>query len=108
MPFVKGKSGNPTGRPHGAISPYTATVKETVLRVFQELQLDPEHDLKAFARKYPRDFIVIAAKLIPLDVKAEITVPEGIKITYAADTKCSPIGTDPESNAGILGEQTGL
>jgi len=96
MPFIKGQSGNPAGRPQGAISPYTATVKETVLRVFQELQLDPEHDLKAFARKYPRDFIVIAAKLIPLDVKNEIIVPEGIKLIFSKAPNCDPLSdADP-------------
>jgi len=97
MPFVKGKSGNPAGRPHGAISPYTATVKETVLRVFNELQSDPKHNLIAFARKYPKDFHIIAAKLIPTEVKAEVRVPEGIQVIFKSDPGCLPIGTDPDA-----------
>ena len=100
MPFVKGKSGNPAGRPQGAISPYTATVKETVLRVFQELQADPKHDLQAFARKYPKDFYIIASKLIPTEVKAEVRTPEGIHITYIPDPNCKPIGANPDDREG--------
>lgn len=96
MPFVKGKSGNPAGRPEGAISPYTATVKETVLRVFRELQTDPEHDLKAFAKKYPRDFHIIAAKLIPTEIKADVHTPEGFHIYLQRDPGCLPLGTNPE------------
>lgn len=56
------------GRPHGATNKLTKTVKETVLSVFNELQDDPKTDLKAFAKKYPRDFYNIAAKLIPTEI----------------------------------------
>lgn len=50
----------------------TKTVKETVLSVFTELQDDKENNLIAFAKKYPRDFYQIAAKLIPTDIKADV------------------------------------
>jgi hypothetical protein len=75
-PFAKG---NP-GRPPGVGNHLTRTVKETVLSVFQELQGDPKHNLKAFAQKYPRDFYNIAAKLIPQDMKAEVSAPEGVTL----------------------------
>lgn len=48
------------------------TVKETVLAVFNEIQTDPKIKLEAFAKKYPRDFYAIAAKLIPTEVSAKI------------------------------------
>lgn len=44
------------------------TIKESVLAVFQELQKDPKQNLKAFAKKYPRDFHNICAKLIPTEI----------------------------------------
>lgn len=76
---TKFKAGNP-GKPKGATNHLTRTVKETVLSVFQELQGDPKHNLAAFARKYPRDFHNIAARLIPTEltgsVKTVITVTD--------------------------------
>jgi ribosomal protein S12 methylthiotransferase accessory factor YcaO len=63
--------GNP-GKPKGAKNKFTKTVKETVHAVFNNLQEDPEHSLEAFAKKYPRDFYTIAAKLIPTEVDAKI------------------------------------
>jgi len=50
----------------------TRTVKEAVLNVFNEIQDDPEIKLSAFAKKYPRDFYQIAAKLIPTELTGKI------------------------------------
>lgn len=66
------KPGNP-GKPPGTANKLTRTVKEAVLTVFNELQDDEAHSLTAFAKKHPRDFYNIAAKLIPTDIKADIT-----------------------------------
>lgn len=79
MPFESGVSGNPSGRPVGAKDKLTKTVKETVLAVFNDLQDDPKNNLTAFAVKYPRDFYNIAAKLIPMDLKATIET-ENVKV----------------------------
>lgn len=108
MPFVKGQSGNPAGRPEGSVSLITRTIREIVHETFLELQSDPENNFKAFCLKYPREGMAICAKLIPSDIKAEITIPEGIKIYYERDPDCRPLGTDPESDTGILGEQGSL
>ena len=67
-PFEKGNK----GKPKGATSLITRTVKETVLSVFNDLQADPKHNLKKFAEAYPRDFYTIAAKLIPTEISAKI------------------------------------
>lgn len=76
------------GRPAGVPNQVALTVKETVWNAFLELQKDPEANLLAWGKKNPRDFYVIAAKLIPteLAVKAEITEIEISKtlITQAA------------------------
>lgn len=68
MPFKKGRP-KTGGRKPGAQNKLTTTVKQHVLDVFNDLQADKKHNLKAFARKHPRDFYTIAAKLIPTEIK---------------------------------------
>ena len=72
------KPGN-KGKPKGAVNHLTRTVKETVLDVFNKIQGDRNNNLEAFAKKYPRDFYAIAAKLIPMDIKAKVET-EAVKI----------------------------
>lgn len=72
------KAGNP-GKPKGAVNHLTKTVKETVLSVFNNLQADPKHNLTSFAKKHPRDFYAIAAKLIPTEITG--TVKQVITVT---------------------------
>jgi hypothetical protein len=91
------KAGNP-GKLKGTKNKLTKTVKETVLAVFNDLQKDPKHSLKAFARRYPREFYVIASKLIPTEIKADIKVPEGIQIIMQPATECKPIGFIPDDS----------
>lgn len=67
------------GRKKGVQNKMTATVKETVLSVFQDIQSDPKNNLLAFAKKHPRDFYQIAAKLIPTEVSG--SVKHIIKVT---------------------------
>lgn len=66
------KPGNP-GKPKGATHHLTRTVKDTVLSVFNELQSDPKHSLLAFAKKHPRDFYNISAKLIPNEISGHLS-----------------------------------
>ena len=73
--FTKGNA----GKPKGAQNKLTKTVKETVADVFNDLQKDPKNSLVAFAKKYPRDFYNIAAKLIPHDISAQVTVKKAGK-----------------------------
>lgn len=69
-PFEKGNKQG--GRPPGTPNKITATVKQTVLDVFNDLQSDPDHNLKKFAQKHPRDFYAIAAKLIPTEITGSL------------------------------------
>lgn len=62
------------GRPHGAIGKLNRTVKETVLAVFNSLQSDPKACLEAWAKNETTEFYKIAAKLIPSDISATVTV----------------------------------
>lgn len=61
--------GNKTGgRQPGTPNKLSTTVRQTVLDVFNKLQADDEYSLEAFARKYPKEFYLIASKLIPQEV----------------------------------------
>ena len=79
--MTKFKQGN-SGRPKGAVNKLHKTVKETVLNVFNTIQGDPKHNLEAFARKHPREFYLIASKLIPTEMIGttetiiRVTIPE--------------------------------
>jgi hypothetical protein len=80
--FGKGNNANPKGRPVGAIGKLNKTVKETVLNTFNELQKDKSHNLEAFAKKHPKEFYLIASKLIPTEMVGttetiiRVTIPE--------------------------------
>lgn len=73
------KAGNP-GKPKGAKNKVTKTVKQTVLDVFIKLQGDPKASLEAFAKKHPKEFYQIAAKLIPTEVQGEVNSTGIIKV----------------------------
>lgn len=83
--FKPGNAGKPVGTPNKL----TRTVKTTVLAVFNDLQSDPKHNLKAFAKKYPRDFYNIAAKLIPTEITG--TLVTAINITETVAIGCKPL-----------------
>lgn len=67
--FTKGHGG---GRPKGVVNKTTKTVKETVLAAFNDLQGDPKNNILAFAKKNPKEFYQIAAKLIPTEINAKV------------------------------------
>lgn len=77
-PFEKGQG----GRPKGTKNKLTKTVKEMVKATFDELQGDPKANMLAFAKKYPRDFYNIAAKLIPTEVDSTIKGETIIKVVH--------------------------
>jgi len=56
------------GRKKGTPNKITRTVKETVLTVFNEIQSDRKVNLKAFAKKHPKEFYQLAARLIPTEL----------------------------------------
>jgi hypothetical protein len=80
--FQKGNNANPNGRPIGAVNKINKTIKESVLNVFNKIQDDPQHNLETFAKKYPREFYLIASKLIPTEMIGttetiiKVTIPE--------------------------------
>jgi hypothetical protein len=85
--FEKGNA----GKPKGALNKTTKTVKETVLFVFNDIQSDPKVNLTAFAKKNPKEFYAIAAKLIPTEVKGtvEATLTWNETKTYEANKEAN-------------------
>lgn len=81
--FKKGQG----GRQPGAQNHITRTVKETVLAAFTELQSDPKHNIVAFAKKNPRDFYQIAAKLIPTEIKGNVNNTNKILLEIVRNRK---------------------
>ena len=86
MPITKESRKNLPGRGEGKLK---KTVRETFTKVFNDLQTDPYCNLLAFAKKYPRDFYQISAKLIPLEINASVaaTVTWNETKTYEAEQK---------------------
>lgn len=92
------------GRPKGATNLITRTVKETVLTVFNELQGEPKVNLKAFAKKYPRDFYNIASRLIPTELQANFNKVEIIVRRKTDTTGLRP--TTPGAGTGNEPKET--
>lgn len=85
-PFKEGNS----GRPKGAENKLTRTVKETVLNAFLIMQQDKKHNLIEFAKKYPRDFYAIAAKLIPTEIKGAFNGKTTLEIVRRSSNTANP------------------
>lgn len=71
MGFKKGKP-KTGGRTKETPNKLTKTVKELVLDVFNKVQDHPKANLYNFAIDNPKDFYVIASKLIPSEVDAKV------------------------------------
>lgn len=68
------------------------SVRETVLAVFETLQMDPAHSLLAFAKENPIEFYRLAAKLIPLEVVATVEVKAEINFTKPKPAAIATVG----------------
>lgn len=71
-PFEKGNKAATNRGPNKV----TRTVKETVLEVFNRLQLHDTANLETWGEQNPTEFYKIAAKLIPTEIKGEVAVIE--------------------------------
>jgi hypothetical protein len=91
MPFTKGSSGNPKGKPKGALSKTTIARREFIKGL-----LDDEHDnivdaLKKTRTRYPHLYLNIISDLMEFDTpklsRQELKVDGNLKIGLDADTE---------------------
>ena len=67
--FRKGQSGNPAGRPRGAINLLSRTAKASVQQCFEDMGGLPA--FVEWAKKNPTQFYQLYAKLLPHEVSGE-------------------------------------
>ena len=75
MAFKKGQSGNPKGKPVGALNKVSSTVKQKFVDVFLDLQVAPQFALREWAMSSPQnltEFYKMATKLFPVEISAEV------------------------------------
>lgn len=77
------------GRKAGVPNKLTKSVKDAFQHVFNDLQKDPEqpYALGQWAQAQPDEFYKLAAKLIPQDIKANVTATvkaPGLEVVAAA------------------------
>lgn len=75
MKFVKGVRPVGSGRKKGSVNETTKiirNVREVVLNAFNDMQKDPKNNILIWGKSNPKDFYMIAAKLIPTEISATV------------------------------------
>jgi hypothetical protein len=65
MPFIKGKSGNPKGRPRGTKSKLSRETRELIHDIVQKGLIQIEDDLKQLS---PSNRVKVLVDLLPYDI----------------------------------------
>lgn len=106
-PWQPGQSGNPAGRPKGAVHKITEATKQAFLDVFDKSRdphIDPVEYLRMLATDKPELFISMWKHLLPKDIKLENTVSlqrivhEIIDVTVKEDRESIEIDTSEEGD----------
>ena len=78
MPFEKGKSGNPSGKPRGTLSKSTKLIRDAFVKVFEDR--GGHKGLAKWAKENPDEFYKLAGKLCPKEM--EVSLDGDIKVTW--------------------------
>ena len=95
MPFEKGKSGNPKGRPVGAANQLTVDVKAAIEKAFSDL--GGAEYLKKIAIMDAKAFCALLGKVLPKDVQISGSDGGPIKIFIVTGV---PEEKKPDADAG--------
>jgi hypothetical protein len=83
MPFAKGKSGNPAGRPKSAPNKINADLKEMILEAF--LREGGVEYLRQRARDEPKSFLALLGKVLPMTIQSDnVNASQGFFIVVPA------------------------
>jgi hypothetical protein len=80
MPFEKGQSGNPNGRPVGTPNKVTGELKAMILEALD--QAGGVEYLKARASDTPGPFLALVGKILPMQVTGEDGKSIPVAVTF--------------------------
>lgn len=89
MAYVRNKTtfkAGEGGRPKGVKNKTTRMVKDIFTEVFNEMQNSPKVKLLVWAKKEPTEFYKLAAKLIPTEIKADLSGKQEIILKIVRDS----------------------
>ncbi len=69
MPWEKGKSGNPSGRPKGARSKLGESFLDKLYRDWKEHGIEV---LERVRTEHPKDYMKVIASILPRDIKLDV------------------------------------
>lgn len=107
--FQPGQSGNPAGKPRGAVNKINRALKEAFLLTFENL--GGADGLTEWARENKTEFYKLSAKLLPQEMRAEVDVNVSLEDALERIRRSRPEIIDgtaerlPDIRAGLLAHQ---
>jgi len=102
--FGQGQPTNLGGRTKGAVNKHTREFKELIQITMMELQEDKRANLLTWAKENTTEFYKIASKLIPTEMKNDVTLTDNtIKVIYE-DSSTQEATQEPRGNIGFVKE----
>jgi hypothetical protein len=102
--FGQGQPTNLGGRHKGVPNKINREFKELLQQTMMELQEDKRANLLTWAKENTTEFYKIASKLIPTEMKNDVTLTDNtIKVIYE-DSSTQEATQEPRGNIGFIKE----